>query len=57
MSETQLRIILKSIDAALEVYSKHVGPLTAWDIRVKSMLTVIRSQVVEQISTPRVGAG
>ena len=48
MSEPELRTILKSVDAALEVYRTHEGKLSAFDISVKSMLMVVRSQIAEQ---------
>lgn len=50
MTDTQLRIILKHVDAALDVYRKHEGKLSALEISMKSMLTVIRSQAAEQLA-------
>jgi hypothetical protein len=50
MSDSQLRNVLNSIDAALEIYRKHEGALTAFEISVKSMLVVIRSQVAVQLN-------
>lgn len=50
MTESELRIILKHVESALEVYRKHEGKLSAIEISMKSMLTVIRAQAAEQLS-------
>lgn len=50
MSDSQLRNVLNSVDAALDIYRKHEGALTAFEISVKSMLVVIRSQVTAQMN-------
>lgn len=49
MSDSQLRNVLKSVDVALDIYRKHEGALTAFEISVKSMLVVVRSQVAAQL--------
>lgn len=50
MVESELRIILKALDSALEVYHKHGGTLSAREISLKSMLMVIHTQVADQLS-------
>ena len=50
MSETELGEILKLIDAAVEVYLQHEGPLRGPEISVKSMLMARRAQVADQLS-------
>jgi hypothetical protein len=50
MSEPELQSILNCIDAALEVYRKHEGKLSALEISLKSMLMVVRAQAAEQLS-------
>ena len=50
MTDSELRIILKHVEAALDVYRKHEGKLSALEISMKSMLTVIRSQAVDQLA-------
>jgi len=50
MTESQLRDILKALDAALEVYRKQGGKLTAREISLKSMLTAARMQIEEQLA-------
>lgn len=50
MTDSELRLILKHVDAALEVYRKHEGKLSAMEISMKSMLTVIRTQTTDQLS-------
>ncbi|HEX2852649.1 MAG TPA: hypothetical protein VHO24_05375 [Opitutaceae bacterium] len=49
MTESELRIILKHVEAALDVYRKHEGKLSALEISMKSMLTVIRTQAADQL--------
>ncbi|MEO7171635.1 hypothetical protein [Flavobacterium sp.] len=46
MTEGELERILISIDAALAVYEKHRGTLSAAEVSVKSMLIVVRAQIV-----------
>jgi hypothetical protein len=53
MSENELLTILKSIDAAIDVYRNQNFTLSAGDLRVKSMLTVLRAQVADQLSRER----
>ncbi|HEX2852500.1 MAG TPA: hypothetical protein VHO24_04620 [Opitutaceae bacterium] len=50
MSDSQLRNVLNSVDVALDIYRKHEGALTAFEISVKSMLIVVRSQVAVQLA-------
>ncbi len=56
MTESELGQMLQSIDAALEVFRSHKGPLTALEISAKSMLIAVRVQVVDQLSRERVAA-
>ncbi|HEX2853837.1 MAG TPA: hypothetical protein VHO24_11410 [Opitutaceae bacterium] len=50
MSKKELNEILDQIDGALLVFRTHEGALTAMEISLKSMLTVVRAQVVDQIA-------
>ena len=49
MEETELKTILRCLELALAVYGLREGKLTAQEISLKSMLTVIRGQVVNQL--------
>ena len=49
MTESELDRILKSIEAAIEVFRGHKGTLTASEISVKSMLLAMRLQVADQL--------
>lgn len=49
MSENELQRILRSIDEALVVYQDHRGSLSAAEVSVKSMLTVVRAQIADQL--------
>lgn len=56
LDETDLKTILRCLEFALTVYASRQGKLTAQEIRLKSMLTVIRGQVIDQMvsrSEPR----
>ena len=53
MSENDLGNVLKSINAALEIYVRRQGSLTAADIHAKSMLTALQSQVAAQLKQAR----
>ena len=56
MTELEFERILKSIDAALEVFTNRSGSLTAPEISVKSMLAVLRGQVEEQLKQDRLSS-
>lgn len=49
LSEADLEKILRCVEFALAIYASREGKLTAQEISLKSMLTVIRGQVVDQI--------
>jgi hypothetical protein len=49
MTVAELGCILKSIDAALEIYRRHQGPLTATEVSMKSMLSTLRSQMIQEL--------
>lgn len=49
MTENELERILSSIDTALAVYQQHRGPLAAAELSVKSMLSVVRAQIADQL--------
>lgn len=57
MTEIDLLQILKSLDTAIEVYRNQKSTLSAGDLRVKSMLTVLRSQVMDQLTRERASTG
>lgn len=53
MDETELKTILRCLELALAVYATREGKLTAQEISLKSMLNVIRGQVLNSFpSTP-----
>ena len=56
MTETEFERILKSLDAALEVFTNRDGALTAPEISVKSMLMALRKQVAAQLMVERITA-
>lgn len=49
MTEHDLKIILKGLDDALAVYRKNEGKLSALEIGLKSMLNVVRTQVLAEL--------
>lgn len=53
MNESELASILQSIDAAMDVYRGHEGKLSPPEVSVKSMLTVVRAQVAQQLNRKR----
>ncbi|MEO7414511.1 MAG: hypothetical protein ABIZ81_14260 [Opitutaceae bacterium] len=50
MTTSELNSILACVDAAIEIFQRHEGKLSASEISVKSMLLVLRSQVAEQLT-------
>lgn len=50
MTDAELKKILECIDSALGVYRTNDGKLTALEVSVKSMLTVVRHQVSDQLA-------
>lgn len=56
MSKNELEEILKNIDQALLVYRTHEGLLSTLEVSLKSMLTVVRAQVAEQLAGVTAGA-
>jgi hypothetical protein len=54
MTESELRVIAKHVDSALDVYRKHEGKLTALEISMKSMLMVVRNQIADQLTRENV---
>ena len=55
MIDTDIAIILRSLDIALDVYEKQPRPLGATDLSVKSMLSVLRNQILGQMDGVRTG--
>lgn len=53
MTTPELEQILKSIDDAIEVFQTQRGTLTAHELSVKSMLTALRRQVLDQLLRER----
>ena len=53
MNDSELASILQSIDAALDVYRAHPGKLSTSEVSVKSLLSVLRKRVAEQLSQQR----
>lgn len=50
MTDSDLHLILRSVDEALAIYREKQGGLSAVDVSIKSMLTVVRGQVAEQLA-------
>lgn len=50
MSEADVRQVIEGIDAALNVFRRNEGRLTVSQIRARSMLSVVRSEVAEGLS-------
>ena len=50
MNHAELKALLSRIDEALGVYAIHEGKLTALEISLKSMLSVVRAQVDDQLT-------
>lgn len=53
MTERELEQILISIERALAVYWLHSGRLSAADISTRSMLSVVRRNVAEELHRVR----
>ena len=51
MNETELEDILQSLDGALKVFANHKDALSASEISLKSLLTVLHSQVTSHLRT------
>jgi hypothetical protein len=50
MTTGETQEILKWVDAALDVYRRNEGKLSAFEIRMKSMLSVIRSELLTELN-------
>lgn len=50
MTTGETQEILKWVDAALDVYRRNEGRLSAFEIRMKSMLSVIRSELLTELN-------
>jgi|GEM_PF-5624715 len=55
MTPSETREILKSVEAALQVYWKNEGKLTAQEIRLKSLLSVARAELVQEVRSEHIG--
>lgn len=55
MSKTELEEILHNIDEALLVYRTHEGMLSTLEVSLKSMLSVVRAQVADQLASVSAG--
>ncbi len=49
LTPAAIREIIAHIDESIAVFSKYTGRLTASEIQVKSMLTALRRQLLEQL--------
>ncbi|MEO6567137.1 MAG: hypothetical protein ABIO94_00115 [Opitutaceae bacterium] len=56
MTTLELNSVLACIDAAIEVFQRHEGKLSATEISVKSMLLVLRSQVTAQLNNEKISS-
>lgn len=56
MTERELTQVLKSIEAAIEIFQTHKGALSAREISVKSMLHALQNQIRDQLAQQRSGA-
>lgn len=55
MNQAELKALLSCVEQALAVYTTHEGKLSALEISLKSMLTVVQSQVTDQLSRQAAG--
>jgi hypothetical protein len=46
----ELRSVVSHLDAALKVFNQYDGRLTVTDIRLKSMLVTLRSELAQHVS-------
>jgi len=53
MTKPELERIQQSIEDAIEVFKTQRGTLTALEISVKSMLTALRGQVLDELMRER----
>ena len=51
MNEPDLKNLLNCIDAAFLVFVRNEGKLTSAEISLKSMLSVLRRQVAEELAS------
>lgn len=49
MNIIELRSILKSINEAIAVFTLHQGTMVFREVNVKSMLTVLKDQITDQL--------
>jgi len=56
MTERELTQVLKSIEAAIEVFQTQKSFLSAREISVKSMLLALQNQIRDQLAQQRSGA-
>lgn len=50
MTPAETREILASVDTALRIYRKNEGKLNAQEVRLKSLLAVVRAELIEEVS-------
>lgn len=49
LTPSAIREIIAHIDESLAVFNKNKGRISVTDLRIKSMLTTLRSQLLEQL--------
>ena len=49
LNEVELKTVLKCMELALSVYNAPTRKLSAYEVSLKSMLTVIRGRVLDQL--------
>jgi len=57
LTPAAIREIIAHIDDSVAVFEKYKGRMTGTEVKVKSMLLTLRSQLVEQLSRQRDNAG
>lgn len=50
MTPAETREILASVDIALRIYRKNEGKLNVQEVRLKSLLAVVRAELIEEVS-------
>jgi hypothetical protein len=53
MTPSEIQQILQHVDAALDVYRKNEGKLSVAEVRMKSLLNVLRGEVADQVDVSR----
>jgi hypothetical protein len=53
LTPTAIREIIEHLDESIAVFAKYKGRMTASELQVKSMLSALRRQLLEQLEQQR----